>query len=261
MKINDKTDSEFNGKPDFFLNLTKLTVYYGSLKAVNNVNLNLPCGDLCCLLGPSGCGKSTLLKSMTGLLQPADGMVKVDGQNLWSGSHSERKKILRKFGVLFQGGALWSSMTVLENVCLPLQIHTSLSECDYEEIGRYKLNLVGLSGFENFSPSELSGGMRKRAGLARAMVLDPKVLFFDEPSAGLDPLNSRHLDDLINELKESLGITFVVVSHELASIFEIADDSIFLEADSKELIAQGIPQDLLNDDTQPKVQEFLRRGP
>ena len=243
------------------IEVRNLDLEYDDYKVLQNVTFDLNEGECLVIMGGSGCGKSTLLKSMTGLLQPADGMVKVDGQNLWSGSHSERKKILRKFGVLFQGGALWSSMTVLENVCLPLQIHTSLSECDYEEIGRYKLNLVGLSGFENFSPSELSGGMRKRAGLARAMVLDPKVLFFDEPSAGLDPLNSRHLDDLINELKESLGITFVVVSHELASIFEIADDSIFLEADSKELIAQGIPQDLLNDDTQPKVQEFLRRGP
>lgn len=243
------------------IEVRNLDLEYDDYKVLQNVTFDLKEGECLVIMGGSGCGKSTLLKSMTGLLQPADGMVKVDGQNLWSGSHNERKKILRKFGVLFQGGALWSSMSILENVCLPLQVHTSLSQTDYEEIGRYKLNLVGLSGFENFSPSELSGGMRKRAGLARAMVLDPQVLFFDEPSAGLDPLNSRRLDDLINELKESLGITFVVVSHELASIFEIADDSIFLEADSKRLIAQGIPQDLLKDDSQPKVQEFLRRGP
>lgn len=242
------------------IKVRNLDLEYDEYRVLQDVGFDLDKGKCLVVMGGSGCGKSTLLKSMIGLLRPTNGRIEVDGISLWDANYGDRKKILRKFGVLFQGGALWSSMSILENVSLPLKLHSGLSEADSEKIGRYKLNLVGLAGFENFFPAELSGGMRKRAGLARAMALDPEVLFFDEPSAGLDPLNARLLDDLINELKENLGITFIVVSHELASIFEIADDSIFLDSRSKRLIAQGKPMDLLKDDSQPKVQEFLRRG-
>ena len=196
---------------------------------------------------------------MVGLLEPVQGMISISGKTLWD-ENSNRSKILNEFGVLFQGGALWSSMTIRENVALPLEIHTDLAEREIEDIVRYKLSLVGLSGFENFHPSQLSGGMKKRAGLARALALDPKILFFDEPSAGLDPITSKRLDDLITELKESLGMTFVVISHELASIFDIADDAIFLDAKSKTLLDRGSPSTLLDESAHPEVVDFLTRN-
>jgi len=167
---------------------------------------------------------------------------------------------LRKYGVLFQSGALWSSMTLAENVGLPLFEYTDWSVSEREDIARLKLALVGLSGFEDYYPSEISGGMRKRAGLARAMALDPEILFFDEPSAGLDPISSRNLDELILELRDGLGATVVVVTHELASIFTIADDSIFLDADSRTMRAQGNPKELLEHSTDTKLRAFLTRG-
>jgi len=167
---------------------------------------------------------------------------------------------LHKFGVLFQSGALWSSMTLAENVALPLSEYTELSAAEIDEVVQLKLALVGLKGFEEFYPSEVSGGMCKRAGLARAMALDPEILFFDEPSAGLDPLSSRNLDQLILELRESLGTTVVVVTHELNSIFAIADDSIFLDAETKTMLAQGPPKELLKNSSEAKVRAFLSRG-
>jgi phospholipid/cholesterol/gamma-HCH transport system ATP-binding protein len=173
---------------------------------------------------------------------------------------AERQLELRKFGVLFQSGALWSSMTLAENVGLPLGEYTDLSPSEIQDIVRLKLALVGLKGFEEFYPSEISGGMCKRAGLARAMALDPEILFFDEPSAGLDPISSRNLDQLILELRDSLGATIVVVTHELASIFTIADDSIFLDAGTKTMRAQGNPKQLLQNSTDPKLRAFLTRG-
>jgi len=218
------------------LRVENLKLSYGDYEVLNEVSFEVRDGSCLVIMGGSGCGKSTLLKSLVGLLEPAEGEVYFDSRNLWASSMEDREEILRGFGVLFQGGALWSSMNLLENVSLPLETYTDLSESEVARVAEYKLGLVGLSGYEEFYPSQLSGGMKKRAGLARAMALDPKVLFFDEPSAGLDPLSSRRLDDLINELKESLGMTFVVVSHELASIFEIADDSIFLDAKSKTLL-------------------------
>lgn len=171
-----------------------------------------------------------------------------------------RKVQLRKYGVLFQSGALWSSMTLAENVALPLIEYTDWSAADRDDIVRLKLALVGLSGFEDYYPAEISGGMRKRAGLARAMALDPEILFFDEPSAGLDPITSRNLDKLILELRDSLGATIVVVTHELASIFMIADDSIFLDADTKTMRVQGDPNDLLKNSADAKLRAFLTRG-
>ena len=242
------------------LRVENLKLTYGDYEVLNEVSFEVRDGSCLVIMGGSGCGKSTLLKSLVGLLEPAEGEVYFDSRNLWASSMEDREEILRGFGVLFQGGALWSSMNLLENVSLPLETYTDLSESEVARVAEYKLGLVGLSGYEEFYPSQLSGGMKKRAGLARAMALDPKVLFFDEPSAGLDPLSSRRLDDLINELKESLGMTFVVVSHELASIFEIADDSIFLDAKSKTLLHQGSPASLLETSEHDHVRSFLSRG-
>jgi phospholipid/cholesterol/gamma-HCH transport system ATP-binding protein len=242
------------------LRVENLNLTYGEYEVLSGVSFEVRDGSCLVVMGGSGCGKSTLLKSLVGLLEPAAGEVFFDSNNLWASGPEDREKILRGFGVLFQGGALWSSMNLLENVSLPLETYTELSNSEIARVAEYKLGLVGLSGYEEFYPSQLSGGMKKRAGLARAMALDPQILFFDEPSAGLDPLSSRRLDDLINELKESLGITFVVVSHELASIFEIADDSIFLDAKSKTLLQQGSPAWLLENSEHDHVRSFLSRG-
>jgi len=212
------------------------------------------------IMGDSGCGKSTLLRHMIGLMTPARGDVLYGGESFWDADPDQRAQFQRRFGVLFQGGALWSSMTLAENVGLPLGQFTDLSRESIREVTALKLALVGLSGFEEFYPSEISGGMRKRAGLARAMALDPDILFFDEPSAGLDPLSSRRLDELILELSESLGTTVVVVTHELASIFAIADDSIFLDAETHTMLARGDPRVLRDESDSPKVREFLTRG-
>ena len=247
-------------RPDRSLILVEdLMLSYGSYQVLEKVSFDVLEGACTVIMGGSGCGKSTLMKSLIGLLQPRRGKIMFKGQNLWNCSLSEREKILLRFGVLFQGSALWSSMTILENVCLPLEAHADLSDRDMIDLGRYKLNLVGLSGFENFYPSELSGGMKKRAGIARAMVLDPEILFFDEPSAGLDPVSSKRLDDLINELKENAGVTFVVVTHELSSIYEIADDSVFLDPKSKTVLARGHPNMLLRESDNPDVISFLKR--
>jgi phospholipid/cholesterol/gamma-HCH transport system ATP-binding protein len=211
-------------------------------------------------MGSSGCGKSTLLKSMVGLLSPQTGKIFLDEINIWEVESRNISSVLRKYGVLFQGGALWGSMNLIENVSLPLKTYTDLKDSEIDDLARYKLNLVGLSGYGDFYPAQLSGGMKKRAGLARAMALDPDILFLDEPSAGLDPINSHRLDNLINELKDSLGITFVVVTHELASIFEIADDSIFLDGKSKTIVACGKPDSLRSSSSIDVVRDFLTRG-
>ena len=232
----------------------------GDIRAVDQLDLSVKAGEIVSLIGPSGCGKSTLLKSLIGLLTPRSGSILLEGRNLWESSIKKRKEILKSFGVLFQGGALWSSMDLVENISLPLREYTNLRNREIREIVRYKLSLVGLSGYENYFPSELSGGMKKRAGLARAMALDPSILFFDEPSAGLDPITSRKLDELISELKQSLGMTFVVVTHELASIFAIADDAIFLDADTQTLLDQGKPAYLEENSMHDRIREFLKRG-
>jgi phospholipid/cholesterol/gamma-HCH transport system ATP-binding protein len=236
-----------------------LKLSYGDHLVLDDISFEVEKGKCLVVMGGSGCGKSTLLKSLVGLLEPAAGTIKIKDRNLWD-SNKIDNKILNEFGVLFQGGALWSSMTIKENVSLPLEIYTEIEDKDIDDLVSYKLSLVGLSGFEDFYPSELSGGMKKRAGLARAMALDPNILFFDEPSAGLDPITSRRLDGLITELKESLGITFVVVTHELASIFEIADDAIFLDAQSKTLLDRGKPCDLLQNSRFPRIIDFLTRS-
>jgi len=211
-------------------------------------------------MGGSGCGKSTLLKILFGLKEPIRGQVLYGDMSLWEADPSEREKFMRRFGILYQQGALWSSLTLAENVALPLQLYTKMSPSQIREIVSLKMALVGLAGFEEFNPSEISGGMRKRAGLARAMALDPDILFFDEPSAGLDPVSAKLLDDLILELRESLGTTIVVVTHELASIFAIANNSVYLDVETRTMTASGDPKKLLAESKDPTVRRFLTRG-
>ena len=242
------------------IEIRNLTMAYGSYTVMRDIAATVQRGSIFVIMGNSGSGKSTLLRHMLGLQRPAQGDVLYDGESFWGMDDEARQAQLRKYGVLFQSGALWSSMTLAENVALPLVEHTDWSVTDREDVVRLKLALVGLSGFEDYYPAEISGGMRKRAGLARAMALDPEILFFDEPSAGLDPITSRNLDKLILELRDSLGTTVVVVTHELASIFMIADDSIFLDADTKKMRVQGNPRDLLKHSTDEKLRNFLTRG-
>ena len=236
-----------------------VSLAYGDYLVLRDVTFNAIRGQALVVMGGSGCGKSTLLKSLVGLLEPVSGSIHYGDQDFWASDNQQRDEISRRFGILYQGGALWSSMSLLENISLPLEMHTELSPKEVREIAEYKLSLVGLSGFGDFRPAQLSGGMRKRGGLARAMSLDPEILFFDEPSAGLDPLSSRRLDDLILELKETLGITFIVVTHELPSIFAIADDSIFLDAETKTLLASGHPATLRDECPVENVRRFLLR--
>lgn len=242
------------------ISVRRLDMAFGDVVVQHDVTFDVKLGEIFFIMGPSGCGKSTLMKHMIGLIQPARGQILVGGESLWDAAPERRETMRRTFGVLFQGGALWSSLTVAENVALPLAQYTTLPPADIVELVRLKLALVGLAGVEDLYPSALSGGMRKRAGLARAMALDPDVLFLDEPSAGLDPVTSRRLDDLILELRDSLGATVVVVSHELASIFAIADNSVFLDSQGRTAIAHGNPRDLLEACTNPTVCEFLTRG-
>jgi phospholipid/cholesterol/gamma-HCH transport system ATP-binding protein len=233
---------------------------YGSFVLMRDLNFTVNRGDIFVIMGGSGCGKSTLLRHLIGLKQPATGEIFYGDMNFTRADPAERELLLRRFGILYQSGALWSSMTLAENVGLPLGEFTDLSPAQIREVAVLKLALVGLKGFEDFYPSQISGGMQKRAGLARAMALDPEVLFFDEPSAGLDPVSSRLLDDLILELRANLGTTVVVVSHELASIFTIANNSVFLDAESRTQIATGDPHEMLAHSTDPRVRNFLTRG-
>jgi len=237
-----------------------LEMSYGSFVLMRNLNFTINRGDIFIIMGGSGCGKSTLLKHLVGLKQPAKGQILYDGISYWDAEPDEQDRLKRRFGILFQSGALWSSMTLAENVAMPLEQYTSLPPALIRELVSFKLSLVGLGGFEEFYPSEISGGMKKRAGLARAMALDPDLLFFDEPSAGLDPISARLLDDLIIELSESLGTTVVVVTHELASIFAIGNNSVFLDPDVKTMTASGDPKQLLKESPDPKVISFLTRG-
>jgi phospholipid/cholesterol/gamma-HCH transport system ATP-binding protein len=242
------------------IEIRNLTMAYGSFVVMRDLNFSIHSGEVFIVMGGSGCGKSTLMRHMIGLMAPAKGQVLYDGVSFWESDPQERTRMMRRFGVLYQSGALWSSMTLAENVALPLQQYTDLTAESIREMISLKLALVGLAGFEEYFPAELSGGMRKRAGLARAMALDPDVLFFDEPSAGLDPISARRLDDLILELRDSLGTTIVAVTHELASIFAIADNSVFLDTDTKTQIALGNPRTLRAESHDPKVRRFLTRG-
>jgi phospholipid/cholesterol/gamma-HCH transport system ATP-binding protein len=237
-----------------------LTMAYGDVVVQRDLAFTIRRREIFVIMGGSGCGKSTLLKHMIGLKEPADGEVLYEGASFWSATPEEREAIKRRFGVLFQSAALWSSLTLAENVALPLRLLSPLPEDTIADVCAYKLALVGLAGFEDHYPSEISGGMKKRAGLARAMALDPGILFFDEPSSGLDPVSAGRLDELILELRDSLEATVVVVSHDLASIFTIADNAVFLDAASKTQLAVGNPRELLESSDEPRVREFLRRG-
>lgn len=242
------------------IEVSNLTIGYKNNIVQKDISFSVKAGEIFVVMGDSGCGKSTLLRHMIGLTPPLSGEITYDGKSLWNVSHAERYSMMRHFGVLFQTGALWSSLSIAENIALPLAHFTKLSKSEISEIVSYKLALVGLGGFERFYPAEISPGMQKRAGLARAMALDPKVLFCDEPLSGLDPIASKRLDDLILELRASLGTTIVVVTHELESIFGIADNAIFMDAQAHTVIARGDPHTILRETDNPKVRQFLTRS-
>jgi phospholipid/cholesterol/gamma-HCH transport system ATP-binding protein len=241
------------------LQVRGLTLAFGARVIQHDVDFSVRRGSIFAVMGGSGSGKSTVLKAMIGLLRPAAGTVLVDGEDYWAAAEARRTEIGRQFGVLFQNGALWSSMTVAENVALPLRMFTRLDTGSLDALVQLKLSLVGLGAAGGRMPSELSGGMRKRAGLARALALDPDILFLDEPSAGLDPIASRRLDDLVLELRDGLGATVVLVSHELPSLFAICDDGVFLDAETRTAIAHGAPRALRDSCDQPTVRAFMER--
>ena len=237
-----------------------LVVKFGERTILDGISLDIRRGETFVILGGSGSGKTTLLRNLVGLLRPHGGTIVFDGRDFTQMNDGERLHARQRMGMCFQGSALFGSMTVGENIAMPLLEHTRLEESTIEIMVKIKLELVGLSGFENYLPSELSGGMKKRAGLARALALDPDILFFDEPSAGLDPVTSRKMDELILQIREMFGTTIVVVSHELASIFSIADRVIMLEIGAKGIIAEGSPRELALNRRDPRVSDFLQRG-
>jgi phospholipid/cholesterol/gamma-HCH transport system ATP-binding protein len=237
-----------------------LTMAYGDFLIQKDLDFVVNRSEIFIIMGGSGCGKSTLMRLMIGLKSPAKGDISYDGKPFWGGTADAREEWMRNFGILYQSGALFSSMTLAENIGLALELYTDLKTPDIREIASLKLALVGLRGFEDYYPNEISGGMMKRAGLARAIALDPDILFLDEPSAGLDPISSRLLDELILELRDSLKTTIVVVTHELASIFTIADSCVFLDPDTKTMLATGDPKKLRDESPNPVVRNFLLRG-
>ena len=236
-----------------------LTLAYGKDIILENISFDVLEGEIFIVLGGSGCGKSTLLKHLIGLIPPLSGRIHIDGENISNCDDTTFKKILRKIGVLYQSTALFGSMTIAENVSLPINECTDLPQKSVDTLVKMKLNMVNLKGYENHLPSEISGGMRKRAGLARAMALNPKILFFDEPSAGLDPVTSVELDNLIIHLNKSLGTTMVIVTHELQSIFNVAHRVIMLDKQTKGIIAEGNPKHLKDHSDNPFVRNFFNR--
>jgi phospholipid/cholesterol/gamma-HCH transport system ATP-binding protein len=237
-----------------------LTMAYGPFVVMRDLNFEVAEKEIFVIMGGSGCGKSTLLRHLIGLQEPAQGSILYEGEDFTATLPAERGRFIRRFGVMYQSGALWSSLTLAENIAMPLEEHTKLKPRAIRDLVFYKLALVGLSGYEDYYPAQLSGGMNKRAGIARAMALDPDILFLDEPGAGLDPLSSRRLDDLILQLRDSLGSTIVMVTHELESIFAIADNSIFLDTATRTQGATGRPTWLRDHSENPAVRQFLSRG-
>jgi phospholipid/cholesterol/gamma-HCH transport system ATP-binding protein len=237
-----------------------LTMAYGDFVLMRDLTFTINRADIFIIMGGSGCGKSTLMTMLIGLKTPAKGKIFYGEVDFWGADQATRDQIIRRAGVMYQSGALWSSMTLAENISLPLETYTDLKPEQIREVVKLKLALVGMAGFEEFYPSEISGGMQKRAGIARAMALDPEVLFFDEPSAGLDPVSARRLDDLILELRDSLGTTMVVVTHELASIFAIGSNSVFLDVSKRTMTATGNPNTLLAETQDSTLRQFLTRG-
>ncbi|MBQ9034713.1 MAG: ATP-binding cassette domain-containing protein [Alphaproteobacteria bacterium] len=247
-------------KEQVIIKAENLSVGYGDYVLLHDADYEVNKGDVFIIMGGSGCGKSSMLRVLTGLLPPLKGSVDIDGVNIVTASAEKMQQIREKSGILYQSGALFSSMTLAENIMLPLQQYSDYSPQTMRELASLKLALVGLKGFDDFYPSEISGGMKKRAGLARALALDPDIVYFDEPSAGLDPVSSHNLDELILEINRSLGTTIVVVTHELSSIFTIGNNSIFLDAETKTILARGNPKELLKNPPNEKVYEFLTRG-
>jgi phospholipid/cholesterol/gamma-HCH transport system ATP-binding protein len=237
-----------------------LTMGFGGFVVQRDLAFRVRTGDVFVIMGPSGCGKSTLMRHMVGLLRPRAGRINYGDRSLWGSRRHLRQDLMQRLGVMYQGGALWSAMTLAENVELPVSRHRSLPKRQLRDLASYKLALVGLAGYENFYPSQISGGMRKRAAVARAMAMDPEILFFDEPSAGLDPVSARRLDELILELRATLGTTMVVITHDLASIFRIADEALYLDTEARTMLAVGDPRALLHHCSHAQVRDFLRGG-
>ena len=242
------------------IQVRNLTLKYGTRLIQQELNFDVGAGDIFIIMGGSGCGKSTLLKHMIGLYEPACGEILYGGQNFFTAGETVQQQMRRNWGVTYQSGALFSAMTLAENVALPLRQFSDLSAADIRDIVSYKLALVGLAGYEDYYPARISGGMQKRAGLARAIAMDPDILFFDEPSAGLDPLSAQRLDELILQLRESTGATVVIVTHELASIFAIGSNGLFLDAETRTQLDTGAPEHMLNHSRHAKVRSFLVRG-
>ncbi len=247
-------------KQNSIIHVEDLSIGYGDNAIMKNLSFDVQKGDIFIIMGGSGCGKSTLLRTLTGLIPPQSGKIYIQDIEMGQATALQKLEIMKHMGILYQSGALFSSMTLGENVALPLQQYTQYSQNKIRDIVAFKLALVGLAGFENYYPSEISGGMRKRAGLARALALDPEIVYFDEPSAGLDPISSKNLDDLILEINKSLGTTIIVVTHELPSLFAIGKNSIFLDKTIQTISAQGNPSELLKNPPNKQVYEFLTRG-
>lgn len=252
-------ESDTTDKPPI-LRVCGLTMAYGSFVVMRDLNFEVMKKDIFVIMGGSGCGKSTLLRHLIGLLEPAAGNIFYGDDDFTAADAERRMKMIHRFGVMYQSGALWSSLTLAENIAMPIEEHTKLKPREIRELVSYKLALVGLSGYEEYYPSQISGGMNKRAGIARAMALDPDILFLDEPGAGLDPLSSRRLDELIQRLRDALGSTIVIVTHELESIFAIANRAIFLDTETRTQGAVGDPRDLRDHSDNPAVRTFLNRG-
>ncbi len=247
-------------KKQVVIQAEKLSVGYDSLLLLKDIDFKINKGDIFIIMGGSGCGKSSLLRVLTGLVPAKSGHVWINGKNFTNASQNDKIAIMKQCGILYQSGALFSSMTLAENIALPLEQYTDYTPKIIQEIVSLKLALVGLSGFENFYPSQISGGMKKRAGLARALALDPEIVYFDEPSAGLDPISSKLLDDLILQINQTLGTTIVIVTHELNSIFSIGTNSVFLDSETKQIGARGNPKALLKNPPNDTVYQFLTRG-